>query len=416
MRWKLGLFLAFVTTVGLAAVATSATGAQKLDPGVTARTIHLGGTFPFSGPAALYSAIPLAERAYFLYVNAHGGVNGRKIQFTYYDDAYDPSKTVPLTQKLVEQDKVFADFGSLGTAPVTATRAYLNKKKVPQVLVATGDSYWGSQYKKYPWTIGWQPVYPGEAKIYAQFINSKVPQAKIGVLYQNDLYGTNLLNPFKAALGASGQSKIVATQSYDVTAASVTQQVVALKAAGANTLVLFSTPTATIQALVVATKIGWHPIEFVNNVSASETFMSLAAKNGASVDGAITTGYLVDANVASEANLPGAKLAKQILDAFDPKSQGGIYNTLNLYGLGTAWTMVQALKKAGNPPTRAGLMKALLSMDTKANPFLYKGIAEKTSATDHFPIEQVVLAKYQSGGPAGIGAFVPFGKLFNNVR
>ena len=159
---------------GLAAVATSATGAQKLDPGVTAKTIHIGGTFPFSGPAALYSAIPLAERAYFLYVNAHGGVNGRKIQFTYYDDAYDPSKTVPLTQKLVEQDKVFADYGSLGTAPVLATRAYLNGKKVPQVLVATGDSYWGTDYKKYPWTIGWQPDYPGEAKIYAKFINAKV--------------------------------------------------------------------------------------------------------------------------------------------------------------------------------------------------------------------------------------------------
>ena len=139
MRLKLG-FLAFVIAVGLAAVATSATGAQKLDPGVTAKTIVIGGTFPFTGVAAVYAAIPKAERAYFLYANAHGGVNGRKIQFRYYDDSYDPSKTVPLTQKLVEQDKVFADYGSLGTAPVLATRSYLNSRKVPQILVATGDS------------------------------------------------------------------------------------------------------------------------------------------------------------------------------------------------------------------------------------------------------------------------------------
>ncbi len=413
MRWKFG-FLAFAAGVALIATVTSATGAQKLDPGVTAKTIHIGGTFPFSGPAALYSAIPLAERAYFLYVNAHGGVNGRKIQFTYYDDGYDPSKTVPLTQKLVEQDKVFADYGSLGTAPVLATRAYLNAKKVPQVLVATGDSYWGTDYKKYPWTIGWQPDYPGEAKIYAQFINSKIPQAKIGILYQNDAYGQNYLNAFKSGLGASGQSKIVSAQSYDVTAPSVQQQVVALKVAGANTFVLFSTPAATIQALVIATKIGWHPTEFVNNVSATETFMALATKAGGNVEGAITAGYVLDPNSAAETSKPGAVLGKHILDLYD----GGksIFDTNDMYGLASAWTMVQALKNAGNPPTRAGLMQALLSLNLKGNPWLYPGFTEKTSATDHFPVEQLVLARYHSGGPAGIGSFDPFGRVFNNTH
>jgi branched-chain amino acid transport system substrate-binding protein len=412
MRWKLG-FLAFVTVVGLAAVATSATGAQKLDPGLTAKTIHIGGTFPFSGPAALYSAIPTAERAYFLYANAHGGVNGRRIQFTYYDDAYDPSKTVPLTQKLVEQDKVFADYGSLGTAPVLATRAYLNGKKVPQVLVATGDSYWGTDYKKYPWTIGWQPDYPGEAKIYAKFIVAKVPQAKIGVLYQNDAYGTNYLNAFKQGLGAAA-SKIVATQSYDVTGGPPQQQVIALAHAGANVFVLFSTPTATIQSLVIATKIGWHPTEFINNVSSAEAFLTIAAKSGASVDGAISAGYVLDPNNVDQATLPGAKLAKQILDQYD----GGapIFNTNNIYGLASAWTMVQALKNAGNPPTRAGLMKALTSLNTAKNPFLYKGIVEKTSPTDWFPVEQQVLTRYHSGGPAGIGYNQPFGRLYSNAR
>ena len=415
MRFKLG-FPALVAGLALIAAVTSATGAQKLDPGVTAKTIHIGGTFPFSGQAALYSAIPLAENAYFDYVDAQGGVNGRRIVFTYYDDAYDPSKTVPLTQKLVEQNKVFAVYGSLGTAPVLATRAYLNKRKVPQVLVATGDSYWGTQYKKYPWTIGWQPDYPGEARLYAQFIQQKVPQAKIAILYQDDAYGTQYLNSFKAALG-SDASKIVATQSYDVTAASVQQQVVSLASSHANVLMLFSTPTATIQALVIATKIGWHPTEFVDNVSANETFMGLAVKNGASVDGLLTSFYSLDPNDPAEASTPGAALGKAILDKYDHGPSKTIFDINNMYGLASAWAMVQALKNAGNPPTRAGLMKALLSLNVKGNPWLQPGFTEKTSPTDHFPVEQLVLVRYHSkGGTAGIGYFERFGRIFSNVH
>jgi branched-chain amino acid transport system substrate-binding protein len=411
MRFKIAS-LAVVAGLALVAVATSASGTQKFEPGVTAKTVHIGGTFPFSGPAALYSAIPTAERAYFLYVNAHGGVNGRKIQFTYYDDSYDPSKSVPLTQKLVEQDKIFANFGSLGTAPILATRGYLNKKKVPQVLVATGDSYWGAQAKQYPWTIGWQPDYPGESKIYAEFINSKVKQAKVGVLYQNDAYGQNYLNGLKA--GLSDQSKIVATQSYDVGATSLTQQVVALKAAGANTFVVFALPGQTITALVTATKIGWHPIEFINNVSTNEAFMAAAVKAGASIEGAISAGYLFDPNVPSNATKPAAVLGKKILDTYD----GGapIFNLNNIYGLASAWTFVEALKRAGNPPTRAGLMKALRTMDYRNNPWLYPGFRVKTTPTDGFPVEQLVLGKYHSGGAAGLGYFQPFSRVYNGVR
>jgi branched-chain amino acid transport system substrate-binding protein len=408
------VMLLVVVSLALVAVGTTAFGASNADPGVTGKTIVIGGTFPFSGVAALYASIPLAERAYFLYVNAHGGVNGRKIQFRYYDDAYDPSKTVPLTQKLVEQDKVFAVYGSLGTAPVLATRAYLNKRKVPQVLVATGDSYWGSQYKQYPWTIGWQPTYPGEAIIYARFIQAKVPQAKIGVLYQNDSYGTNYLNAFKAALGDSS-SKIVATQSYDVTAASVLQQVAALKGAGANTLVLFSTPTATIQALVIATKLGWHPTEFINNVSENELFEGIATKSGANVEGAISSGYVLDANNPALTSNPGIGLAKQIVAAYDPK--GSIYDDNVIYGLASAWTMVEALKKAGNPPTRTGLMKALLSLNSLKNPFLLPGFVEKTSGTDHFPIEQLRLTRYHStGGAGGQGYWEGFGRVYSGIH
>ena len=404
-----------VTAAVAALLAVPAAGARPSDtPGVTATQILLGATGPLSGSESQYQPVLSGAQAYFSYVNDHGGVLGRKIVYKVEDDQYDPAQTVGLTQKLVEQDKVFADYGSLGTAPVLATRAYLNQRKVPQVLVATGDSYWGSQYKQYPWTIGWQPDYPGEAKIYAQFILAKVPQAKIGILYQNDAYGLNYLNAFKSALGSSGQAKIVSAQSYDVTATTVTQQVVALKSAGANTFMIFATPTPTIQALVVATKIGWHPTEFINSVSAVEVFQALAAKAGASVDGAISVGYGLDPNVPAQTSLPGVALAKQILDTYDRGAT--VFNILNIYGLSSAWTMVEALKNAGSPPTRAGLLNALTHLNLSNNPWLIRGIKEKTSPTDHYPIDQLFLTRYHSGGPAGIGYWDPFGRTYSNAR
>jgi branched-chain amino acid transport system substrate-binding protein len=392
---------------------TAASGAQKTDPGVTATSITIGGTFPLTGVASLYSTIPLAEQAYFAYVNAHGGVNGRQITFDVLDDQYDPSKTVPLTQQLVEQDKVFADYGSLGTAPILSTWGYLNQQKVPQVLVATGDSYWGFSHKAYPWTIGFQPDYPGESKIYGKYIQASMPNAKIGVLYQNDAYGKNYLAGLEVGLGA-GKNKIVSKQAYDVTAPNVTQQMLSLKASGANVFFDFATPTASIQALVTATKIGWSPTaEFVNNVSAPATFMHLAAANGANIDNAISSTYLEDASVPSEANLAGVKLGKQILAQYAPKLDPT--NQLNFYGLASAWTMVYALQNAGKTPTRAGLMAALRSLNpAKAkNPFLYPGIQLQTSATDAFPIEQQILVKWSGGAT---GTWTTFGKLYNNAR
>src|SRR5213082_1942827 len=263
-RTRLSLVIAlFVLGV---VVTASAVASTAKTPGVTAKSITIGGTFPLTGPAQLYGLIPKAENAYFQYVNAHGGVNGRKIDFKIYDDAYNPANTVPLPKKLVEEDKVFAVYGSLGTAPTLATRDYLNQRKVPQVLVATGDSYWGSQYKKYPWTIGFQPDYPGESRVYGKFIRTKVPQAKIGVLMQDDAYGQNYYAGLQQGLG-DAKSKIVDVEKYDATQTDVSQQVVKLKASGANVFALFALPTQTITALVVATKVGWHPVTFINNVS-----------------------------------------------------------------------------------------------------------------------------------------------------
>jgi branched-chain amino acid transport system substrate-binding protein len=393
---------------------TAASGAQRSDPGITSTSIKIGGTFPLTGVASLYKTIPAAEKAYFDYVNDHGGVNGRKIDFSILDDAYDPSKTVPLTQQLVEQDKVFAVFGSLGTAPNLATWSYLNGKKVPQVLIATGDSYWGFSAKKYPWTIGYQPDYPGEAKIYGKYIAKNMPNAKIGVLFQNDSYGKNYYAGLRVGL-LEKKSQIVSAQSYDATQTSLTQQILALKSAGADTLVIFATPSPTITALVTAAKVGWTPTAtLINNVSANPLFLRAAAANGANVDGVISTTYVVSATYAPQANLPGVKLAQSIISQYAPTLSGSLAaGDLNVvYGLGAAWTFVYALQHAGKNPTRASLMKSLKNLNV-ADPFSYPGIKLQTSATDNFPIEQEILIKWSGGAK---GDWTPFGTLYNHVR
>lgn len=390
--------------LAVAVVASAAIAAGTSTPGVTKNSVTIGGTFPLTGPAALYGVIPKAENAYFQYVNAQGGVNHRKINFKVYDDGYNPAMTVPLTHKLVQSDHVFAVYGSLGTAPVLATRDYLNKAGVPQVLVATGDSYWGAQYKKYPWTIGFQPDYPGESRVYGQFINNKVPQAKIGVLMQDDSYGQNYYNGLLQGLGDS-KSKIVAVEKYDATQTDVSQQVVKLKAAGANVFALFALPTQTIDALVVTTKIDWHPTTFINNVSASPLFMLLAQKSGADVTGDISATYVND--VWNNPNTASAKLYKSIIAKYDSGADPLDANVL--YGVANAWTFVQALKNAGQNPTRASLMAALTSLDV-TNPFLYPGIKMTTTSSERFPIDQQILEQYKAGG------WHPFGRLFGNAR
>jgi branched-chain amino acid transport system substrate-binding protein len=384
-----------------AAVGSTAFASSTATPGVTKRTITIGGTFPLTGPAALYGAIPKAEYAYFSYVNAHGGVNGRQIVFKYYDDGYNPANTVPLTKKLVEQDKVFAVYGALGTAPNLATRAYLNGKRVPQVLLATGDSYWGAQYKQYPWTIGFNPAYPDESRVYGQFIRNKVPQAKIGVLYQDDAYGQNYYDGLVQGLGDS-KSKIVDAEKYDATQTDVSQQIVKLKASGANVLVIFALPTQTITALVVTTKIGWKPTTFINNVSSSPLFMALAQKSGANIDGDITAAYTYD--YINNPNSATTKMFTSIVNKYDP---GANLLDANIeYAFASAWTMVQALKQAGANPTRQGLMDALTHLNV-TNPFLFTGTKMVTTPTDRFPIKQQSLAQYKNG------AWHPFGRLFS---
>src|SRR3954469_7426240 len=401
----------------VAIAATAALGGHRATPGVTATEIKIGGTFPLTGVASLYKTIPAAEKAYFDYVNDHGGVNGRKISFEILDDSYDPSKTVPAAQQLVEKDGVFAVFGSLGTAPALATWGYLNSKKVPQVLVATGDSYWGFSKKKYPWTMGWQPDSPGEAKLYGKYIAANMPNAKVGVLFQNDAFGKNYYAGLRVGLGAKKEA-IVDAESYDATATSFTQQILSMKSKGADTLVVFATPTPTITSLVTAAKVGWTPAHtFIGNVSGNRLFMLAAAASGANVNGVISTSYV--ASSTTQKSVPGVQLAGQIIDQYAPtlKASFDRGDANVMYGLGVGWTFVYALQHAGKTPTGAGLMKALHNMSTSKNPFVYPGVVLKTKVSqkvhDNFPIEQEIMIQW-GGGAAG--DWQPVGKLLSGIR
>jgi branched-chain amino acid transport system substrate-binding protein len=403
-----------------AAVAGSAAASHATTPGVTKKQIVIGGTFPLTGFASLYATIPAAEQAYYAYVNAHGGVFHRKIVDQVLDDQYDPSQTVPQTTKLVEQDHVFAVVGSLGTAPILATWNYLNQRKVPQVLVATGDAYWGNcvhhkcQGSTKPWTLGWQPDYPGEAKLYAHYIVAHNANGKIGVLYQNDAYGKNYLAGLKTGLG-SHAGQIVDSESYNVgdSAQVIASHVVALRAHGADTFVIFATPTATIQSLVARTLIGWSPLTFVNNVSANRVFELKAEQSGANLDGVISTSYV--ASQTLQPNLPGMKLAKKIIHTYAPSlDQDFAAGDLNLvYGLAVGWTFVDALKHAGKNLTRAGLMHALRNLTETKNPFVYPGMTIQTSKKRTFPMEQLIMTKW-SGGASG--DWHPFGKIISGLH
>jgi branched-chain amino acid transport system substrate-binding protein len=420
-RRKLGALLCVL--LATAAVAGTAAASHKGTPGVSKHQIVIGGTFPYSGPAALYKTIPTAEQAYFDYVNAKGGVRHRKIKDITVDDQYNPAQTVPAVKKLVEQNHVFAIVGSLGTAPGLATWGYLNKRHVPQVLLATGDAYWGKCVKRAcpgagstspkPWTMGWQPDYPGEARLYAKYILKHRPNAKIGVLYQDDAYGKNYLNGLKAGLG-SHKSQIVDAQSYSVTdsGAVVGSHVVHIATSGADVFVIFATPSAAIAALATEGQIpNWNPLTFNNNVSANPVFMRIAAQNGANPNGVLSTNYL--ASATTQANLPGMKLAKNIIHkyapALDQSFAGGDSNIV--YGLSVGWTFAHELKRAGKNPTRKSLMKALRTMNEKNNPFIYPGMSVKTSKKRTFPMQQLIFIKWSGGGT---GDWHPTGKVLNS--
>ncbi len=386
----------------LALTVPGAFGGAAQTPGVTAKTVTIGGTFPLTGPAAAYGPIPVGMKAYFSYINARRGtdgkrgVGGRQIVWKFYDDGYNPANTVQLTRRLVEQDKVFATVGQLGTEHNLAVRSYLNQAKVPQTLVSTGASYWGLQGKEYPWTIGWQPDYIAEGRIYGAHIKANHNGKKIAVLYQNDDYGKDYLLGVRSALGKTySDANIVAQEGFEVTATSVATQMTRIRASGATIFVLLATPTPTIRAYATGKALGFNPEQiYLNSVSATAAFLNVAvgAAGAPYVNGSLSVAYLKDPANPQWNNDAAMKLYRTIMAKYAPSANAN--NGLYLYGVAKAETFVQALYAAGKNPTRAGLMAAMLNLKSTTNKFALPGVVQKTSKTDRFVISQMQLIRY----------------------
>jgi branched-chain amino acid transport system substrate-binding protein len=381
---------------GLAALVlgASAVAAPASDPGVTPTSILLGGTVPLTGEAAAFGSVAPGAKAYFDYVNAKGGVNGRKIDYRYYDDVYNPAQTVQLTRKLVEQDRVFAIFGSVGTANNLAIRDYLNVQKVPQLFVADGSQQIGQSWRQYPWTMGFLMSYRGEGNVYGKTLVRTRPHARIAVLYENTDLGRDMLTGLTRAIAGKGP-RVVARQSYEFTGADVSSQIGLLKASGADTLMLFATPRFFIQAVVATHKLGWKPQLYIASVSIEPGIMGIAQHNAPELTkGALSIAFVKNPNDPIWAKDPAVALYRTIMRKYDPT--GHPTDVYNWYGMTVAWTMVETLRKAGRNLTRASLLRAAQSLDLRSNPFLLPGIRLQTSRTDYRPMQDVFLYRYDN--------------------
>ena len=388
--------------LALAVALPAALAGSAADPGVSSTTILIGGTAPLTGPAASYASVSRGAKAYFDSIDAKGGVAGRKIEYRIVDDAYNPAQTIQAVRRLVEQDKVFAVFNTLGTESNLAVRDYLNQLGVPQLFAASGATTWGKDAAKYPWTIGFQPSYSAEGVTYGRYLARTQKKARIAVLFQNDDYGKDLLFGLKKGLGRSG-SKVVAAQPYEVTAPDVGSQVAKLKASKANVFCIFATPTFAIQAYVYANRLRWKPLVINNGVSGTTNIMLLASEGGKNktVEGTITNTILKDPSDRTLANDPGMKLYRSIMARY---AKGANANDVyNVYGMAVAYETVNLLKRLGASPTRAGLMKAARSMNDPSNPFLLSGITVKTGPGDGFPVQQGQLQRWSKGKWVRIG-------------
>ena len=359
-------------------------------PGVTSSTITIGGTVPITGPAALFGSVGRGADAYFKYVNAHGGVNGRKVKYLYLDDGYDPSKTVQLTRQLVEQNHVFAVFNDVGTDNNLAIRDYLNAAKVPQLFGGTGAAKIGDDFKGHPWTMGYLPSFRAEGVIYGRSI-AATASPKVAVLSEDSDFGKDMLTGLEKGLGLKATS-IVAQQAYQPTDTSIDSQMSTLHASGANVLVLNVTPQYAILAYLAAHKFGWHPKIYVSSICISPNVMDIIRANAAQeANGSLSIAFVKDPTDKVWAKDPVVALYHSILKRYAPGAKAE--DVYNFYGMGVAFTMVDALKHAGKSPTRASLLKAATHLN-EVNPFMRPGIKIVTTPTDYYPISKAQLVRY----------------------
>jgi branched-chain amino acid transport system substrate-binding protein len=389
-----------------AVVVTTAAGARPLaTPGVTSTQIEIGSSVPLSGEAAIAGNVARGIDAYFKYVNAKGGIFGRKLKFSYLDDGYDPGRAVNNTIRLVQQEQVFAMFSSLGTSNNLAVRKLLNDAKVPQLFVSSGATTFGRDYKQYPWTIGYIPPYSEEGAIYGQYVVKQIKKPKIAVLYQDDDYGRDLYAGLRRGLGKKA-SAIVSKVAYDPTSADVQPLVTQLKASKANVFMIFAFGKFSLQAFNAVSRLGWKPQIFVNDVSSASELMAIVPQNAA--NGSISIVFGKDPASPAWRRDRGIRLFQSILkqygsDIGSRDLRDGYYTA----GMATAYTLVDVLKKAGRNLTRDGVMRVATHLTEKGNPFVLPGIVIHTTPTSRFPLTQVKLQRWSAK------SWHPFGKLLS---
>ena len=385
-----GLVVGGVSAAALASASGLALAQKKYDDGATDKEIKIGNTNPYSGPVSAYGAIGKTIEAYWKSVNAAGGINGRMVKFMTLDDGYVPSKTVEVVRQLVEQEKVLCVFQTLGTPTNTAIHKYMNTKQVPHLFVATGASKWGKP-KDFPWTMGFQPDYHTEAVIYGKHVLANVKDAKIGLLYQNDDFGKDYIDGFKEGLGKE-TGRIIKQVSYEATDPTVDSQIIQLKDSGANVFLNISAPRAAAQGIRKAADIGWKPVHYLTNVSASVAAVMKPAGFDNS-QGIITAAYLKDSTDKQWANDPEMKAWREWMGKWMPDANQADSNYV--YGYAVSFLMHETLKKCGDTLTRANLMRQAANHQKLRVPLLLPGITVSTSPTDFYPVQAVQLQRFK---------------------
>ncbi|MCP3393265.1 ABC transporter substrate-binding protein [Bradyrhizobium sp. CCGB12] len=403
------LHLATATALTLALSVSAANAQKKYDPGASDTEIKVGQTVPFSGPASAYATIGKTQAAYFKMINDQGGVNGRKINLIQYDDAYSPPKAVEQVRKLVESDEVLLTFQIVGTPSNAAVQKYLNSKKVPQLFAATGASKF-TDPKNFPWTMGYNPNYFVEGRIYGQYILKQHPNAKVGVLYQNDDLGKDYLNGIKAGLGDKAAKMIVTEASYEVSDPTVDSQILKIKDAGADLFFSATTPKQAAQAIKKIAELGWHPVQIVDiNATSVGAVMKPAGLEASK--GVISVNYGKDPLDPAWKDDPGMKKYFDFMAKYYP--DGDKDSSFNTYGYGTAQLLVHVLQQCGDNLTRENVMKQAASLKDVTGDIALPGIKANTSATDYRVNKQLQMMKFngerwelfgpilEDAGPAG---------------
>jgi branched-chain amino acid transport system substrate-binding protein len=389
--------LACVALVAVLVLAGSAASARTADPGVTPTQIVLGSTAPLSGPESWSASVARGADAYFRFANARGGVHGRRIVYRTLDDASDPAQAAQATRELVERDRVFALVGSVGTEQSLAVREYLNAVRVPQLFAVSGATTLGRDSARYPWTIGYRPSYQAEGGIYGRFLARTRPGARVAVLAEGDELGRELLAGLKRGLARSG-TRVVATQTVDVTATDLQPHVARLQASDADVLALFVLSPVAAQASLATSRLGWRPFAIVSSASTPAPAMAAARRT---LDGSISATFLKDPTDPRWAKDPGLVQYRTIMARY---AKGANARDVGyVYGMAVAYTTVEVLKAAGQDPTRAGVMAKARSLKSASNPFLVPGIVVETGEGDAAPVEQVLLQRWARGAWRSFG-------------